>query len=168
MKRSSIQSPPYSPGGSEMLWTTSSETLAPSGRSSKCGDSRLINAEAIEPVAQRPEGDTQQLGRGRLVEARGLQRLRDGLALDLVEEVVQRQAARAERAIERRHLVLRGRLREVEVALGDLVGGAQRHRPLEDVLQLAHVAGEVVAAQRQHRVLGNLRRRVAGRAREAL
>src|SRR6185503_13909500 len=124
MKRSSIQSPPYSPGGSEMLWMTSSETRAPSGRSSKCGESRLINAEAIEPVAQRPERDAQQLRRGRLVEARGFEGLGDGLALDLVEEIVQRQPAGAERAVERRQLVLGGGLREVEIALVDAIVAA--------------------------------------------
>src|SRR6476659_5556670 len=154
MKRSSIQSPPYSPGGSEILWMTSSETFAPSGRSSKCGESRLINAEAIEPVAQRPEGDAQQLGGGGLVEARGLERLHDGLALDLVQEIVQRQPARAERAVEAHRLLPRRRvLREVQVRHVDGVVAAQRHRALEDVLQLAHVAGEIVAAQREHGLL---------------
>src|SRR5207244_5350839 len=131
-KRSSIHSPPNSPGGSEMLWTTSREIASPSGRASQYGEgfqvapaqmpaaSRLktgdrprfpgwrneslscssiretgvcprfsVDAKAVEAIAQRAEGDTQQLrGRG-LVEARGLERLHDRLALDLVEEIVQ-------------------------------------------------------------------------------
>ncbi len=35
MKRSSIHGPPYSSGGSEMLWITMSETFSPSGRASQ-------------------------------------------------------------------------------------------------------------------------------------
>ena len=34
--------PPNSPGGSEMLWITSSVTRSPSGRSSKWGEERRI------------------------------------------------------------------------------------------------------------------------------
>src|SRR5476651_869280 len=156
MKRSSIHGPPYSPGGSAMLWITSSEIASPSGRSSQWGDCRIrsgltksveigvryefrmhrpadarrrnsyltpisIDPQAIQSVAQRTEGDAEELRGGGLVEARRLERLGDGLALDLVEEVVQRQSARAERAVEGRDQVLRGRLGEVEVALEDLV-----------------------------------------------
>src|SRR6188472_2116897 len=136
MNRSSIQSPPYSPGGSEMLWITSSETFSPSGRSSKCGDGRSVDSKAIEAVAKRAEGDAEQLRGGRLVEAGRFEGFGDGFALDLVQEIVERQAARAEGAVQRRHALLRRALREVEVGLGDLVVGAQRHGALEDVLQL--------------------------------
>src|SRR5690349_7293421 len=112
MNRSSIQSPPYSPGGREMLWMTRREMRSPSGRSSKWGDSLLINPEAVQPVPQRPERDAEQLRGGCLVEARGFEGLGDRFALDGVEEVVERKAAGAERAVERRHALLRARLRE--------------------------------------------------------
>src|SRR5437879_1692485 len=98
---------------------TMSEIFASAGRSSRCGEARKrtpsINAEAIQPVTQRPERDPEQLRGGGLVEARGLERLGDHLALDLVEEIVQRQPARAERAVERRHALPGAHLREVEV-----------------------------------------------------
>src|SRR5882672_2223477 len=89
-----------------------------------------VDPQPIQAVAQGPEGDAQKLRGGGLVEARRLERLGDGLALDLVEEVVQRQAACAERAVQRRDLVLGGGLGEVEVALEDLVVGAERQRAL--------------------------------------
>src|SRR5258706_4456538 len=94
MKRSSIHGPPYSPGGSEMLWITMSEIFSPSGRSSQCGDRRTlspalcpwspapegtpgrgrsVDAKAVEAVAQRAEGDAQELGGGRVVGASGPQ-----------------------------------------------------------------------------------------------
>src|SRR3954454_23583127 len=108
----------------------------------KWGLTPLIDAEAVEAVAQRSEGDAEELGGGGFVEARRLERLHDRLALELVEEVVQRQAAGAERAVELRRLVLVVAVGEVEVGRRDPVLGAERQRPLEDVLQLAHVAGE--------------------------
>src|SRR5688572_4232591 len=100
MKSSSMCGPPNSPGGSEMLWMTRSEMRSPSGRSSKWGEA-LVDAQSVKPVSQRAEGNAQQLGGGGLVEARGLERLHDDLALDLVQELVQRQAAGADGAVER-------------------------------------------------------------------
>jgi hypothetical protein len=70
-------------------------------------------------------------------------------------------------AVEGARAVLRGALGEVEVGLRDLLLAAQRERALEDVLQLAHVAGEVVAAQRHHRLVGDVGRRCRRLAREA-
>src|SRR5512135_16793 len=60
-----------------------------------------VDAQPVEAVAQAAEGDAEQLRRGRLVEARGLERLLDGLALHLVQEIVQRKPARAQRPVER-------------------------------------------------------------------
>src|SRR5258706_6803518 len=138
MKRSSIHGPPNSPGGSEMLWITSSEICVPGGRSSQCS----VDAKAVEAITEGAEGDAEQLGGRGLVEARGLERLGDRLALDLVEEVVQGQAARAERSIEWSEALLGRGLGEVQVGLGDRVVAAEGQRALEDVLQFAHVAGE--------------------------
>src|SRR5690242_9165766 len=98
-----------------------------------------INSEAVEPVAQGPEGDAEELRGGGLVEARRFERLGDRLALDLVEEVVQGQPPRAERAVERGHALLGARLREVQVRLVDRVLGTESQCALEDVLELAHV-----------------------------
>src|SRR4051812_41946744 len=101
MKSWSIHGPPNSPGGSEMLWITTSEMRSPSGRSSKWGEG-LVDSKPVQAVTQRAEGDAQELGGRGLVEARGFERLHDRLALDLVEELVQRKPAGAERSVERR------------------------------------------------------------------
>src|SRR6266446_5346670 len=103
-----------------------------------------VDPEAVEAVAKRAEGDAEKLrGRG-LVEAGRLERLRDRLALHLVEEVVKREAPGAEGAVERGDPILERPLCEVEISLGDRLLAAQRERALEDVLQLAHVAGKIV------------------------
>src|ERR1017187_3166426 len=92
-----------------------------------------IDPQAIQSVAKRAEGDAEELRGAGLVAARRLERLGDGLAPGLFEEGVQRQSASAERAVEGRDPVLRGRLGEIEVALEDLVVAAKRERALEDV-----------------------------------
>src|SRR5258706_409806 len=102
MKRSSIHGPPYSPGGSEMLWITMSEIFSPSGRSSQCGDRRTlspalcpwspapegtpgrgrsVDAKAVEAGAERGEGEAGGLGGGGLVGTSGLEGLGGGPAV---------------------------------------------------------------------------------------
>ena len=70
-----------------------------------------------------------------------LERVEDRLALDRVEPLLQRQPADVDGVVARR---LRG---ELQVVGGDLVAGGERERALEDVLELAHVAREVVARE---------------------
>src|SRR5258705_5163239 len=72
-----------------------------------------VDAQPVQAVAQGPEGDAEELGGRGLVEARGFEGLHDRLALDGVEEVAQRQAAGAQRPVERGRAVLWSPLREV-------------------------------------------------------
>src|SRR5688500_14223359 len=170
VNRRSMASPPYSPGGRLMQWIIARLTAAPGGRSSWLGDrttrTRLAilvgDAEALHAIAQLAEGDAEQLGGGGAVEAGLAQRLDDRPALQGVEVVGQglgRPVARL--------LVLR-RGRKAQVGGLDLVAARQRQRALQDVLQLTHVAGEVVALQRLHRGGLEARRRHAALARPAL
>ena len=88
-----------------------------------------------------------------------VQRLQDRLALDLVQVVLAAATARAgaPRAPRRRRSA-RASCRSSRL---DVVRPRQRDRALEDVLELAHVAGEVVRAQRLERASADSRRGAA-------
>src|SRR5689334_6866622 len=102
-----MASPPYSPGGRLIECTTSSVSASPTGRSSWLGDSTrrhgasqpsgrsfiFFDAQPLHAVAQLPEGDAEELGRGGAVEAGLAERFEDRLALDAVEVVGQRLRA---------------------------------------------------------------------------
>ena len=55
------------------------------GPSSAFGVKLFINTELLHPVAQRPEGDAEQLRRGSAIEPRFLERLNDSLLFDTLE-----------------------------------------------------------------------------------
>src|SRR5688572_17022558 len=158
VNRRSMSPPPYLPGGRLIECTTTSEISVPGGRSSWLGESTILifDAQALHPVSKLPEGNPQQPRRGGAVEAGLAQRLQDRLALQAVEVDRQRLAAGLRRG-------RRARLRRLGIFLrGDAVQRKlfrtqlarlrrERERALHDVLQLAHVAGEVVGHQLSER-----------------
>src|SRR5439155_1009033 len=177
VKRRSIASPPYCPGGKLIECRTRSVIAAPGGRSSQFGEaiyrasgSRpsgpifIADAEALHPVAQLPEGDAEKLGSRRTVEPGFRQRIEDRLALQAVEVVGQRFPRAALGALLRHRL----RRREPQVLAADLLACAQSERPLQNVLELADVAGEAVAHELVGRRGRDLRRGGAGLGRQAL
>src|SRR5207237_1268882 len=100
VKNRSMASPPYSPGGKLIECTTSSETTLPAGRSSQLGEATrrapatqrsglgvvfLTNAQALQAVAQLPEGDAEQARRRSAVESRLGKRRENRIALQPVE-----------------------------------------------------------------------------------
>src|SRR3954463_16561181 len=183
VKKRSIASPPYSPGGRLIECTTSSVTRSPLGRSSWFGEATkrqgarrpsgpsfilvaelsFPDVEALHAVAQLPEGDAEELrGRG-AIEAGFRERLEDRLALDRIQVVGQRLAsARGGRS------AWGGRRGEAQIVKADLVAAGQRERALEDVLELADVAGEVMLRQAPERRARQARRQRPGLARESL
>src|SRR5438105_8182823 len=102
----------------------------------------LLDAEALHAVAQLPERDAEELRRGGAVEPGLAERFEDRLALEVVEVVGQRPRARA-RGFRRRA----GRRAEAQVFGANLLARRKSERSLEDVLELADVAWEVVALQ---------------------
>src|SRR6185436_11662678 len=108
----------------------------------------LLDAEALHAVAQRAEGDAEELrGRGAVV-ARLLQRLDDGLLFEALEVFRQRRrGAQTHQVLARNGLRILVRA-ELQVFHPDLVFGGERERALEYVLELPHVAGEGVALER--------------------
>src|SRR5687768_11963605 len=164
VKKRSMASPPYCPGGRLMQCRTARVTSVPGGRSSQLGESTTLigDAEALHAVAQLAERDAQELRRRGAVEAGLAQGLEDRLALQGVEVLGQRLAAAVA------GLLRLGRRREAQVGGLDLVAARQRERALQDVLQFAHVAGKIVVRQLLHGRGLEPRRRHAVLAREAL
>src|SRR3954468_19593560 len=143
VKRRSIASPPYSPGGRLIECTTSSVISSPGGRSSWLGDwtyrqpsirpsgARIIlDAQALHAVAELPEGNAEELGGGRAVESGLAERLQDRLALDVVQVVGQGAGG---------CLTCRvagdGRRIQAKVVGVNFVAGGESKRSLEDVLR---------------------------------
>ena len=113
---------------------------------------RLFDAELLDPIAKRPKAHAEELcGRG-LVVAGLFQRLHDGVALDVLE--LRAECARpldgscAAAGVAGSEASGTGRTAERTLMLsaGDHAARTERHRALEHVLQLAHVAGERVVA----------------------
>src|SRR3954465_10131002 len=143
VKKRSIASPPYSPGGRLIECTTSSVISSPGGRSSGLGDwtyrqpstrpsgARIIlDAQALHAVAELPEGNTEDLGGGRAVESGLAERPQDRLALDVVQVVGQGAGG---------CLTCRvagdGRRIQAKVVGVNFVAGGESKRSLEDVLE---------------------------------
>src|SRR5712691_1157127 len=107
-------------------------------------DRRLLDAKPLHAIAHGAKGNAQELRRRRPVVARLFERLVDRRALDAVEVVLQRPLV----ARGKRRVGLFGWWSKAQVLGGDLLGiGRQRESTLQDVLQLAHVAGEWVRLQ---------------------
>src|SRR5690348_12327814 len=153
-----MPSPPYSPGGRLIECTTRSEGRRPTGRSSWFGDGTkrqgrsrpsgpsfiFPDAQALHAIAQLPEGDAEKLGRRRTVEAGLAERLEDRLALDGIQILRERFGS----GRRRRAAAGRGRWRaQAQVIDANLFAGRESERSLEDVLELADIAREVVARE---------------------
>src|SRR5688500_15688499 len=117
VKRRSMPSPPYSPGGRLIECSSARLISVPGGRSSWFGESTTLigDAEALHAVAQLPEGDAQKLRRRGAVEGRLAERIEDDLALHLVEVLGQRLGGHAVRGFEPARL-----RRELQVLRADL------------------------------------------------
>src|SRR5205085_5307040 len=102
-------------------------------------------------------------GRRRAVEAGLAERLEDRFALERVEVIRQRLTARR-----RRRCAGCRRRREAQVVDPDFMAAGEGQRPLQDVLELAHVAREVVLPEALERGSREARRQRAGLAREPL
>src|SRR5689334_6142772 len=152
--------PPNCPGGKLMLCTTSMLMSMPCGLSSQLGEeicvapastpsssgkprSKLVDSQAIHPVAKCPESDTEQLRRGGAVEARLLERLEDGFLLNPVEVVRQGPL----RVGQSRLAGQRDRRGQLQVLRSDLVVCGERDGPLQDVLQLPRVSRKIVSRE---------------------
>ena len=212
MNSRSIASPPYSPGGRLIEWSTHEVDRVAAGRGPKFGDAQRararrsqpsrhadvravrahsrsapprvaadVDAEARHAVAHLAQRQAQaRAGRG-AVEAMALERAHQDVALDVVEvlapgrsasgsstgAIARRRRARpriARSAAARdlvellRRAVGEDRLGQAEVVDVDLLGARQRHRAVQQVLELAHVARERIARQVDQRVARQPRR----------
>src|SRR5688572_23546590 len=101
----------------------------------------------IQFVVQCLEADTEQFGGARLVVLRLLQRAHDHLSLDLFER---RADGHAQRVFIAQTFALLDRIRR-EVMTLDLFAGTDDYRALDDVSELAHVAGPGMKLQRLDR-----------------
>src|SRR2546428_297234 len=151
-----MASPPYSPGGRLIECRTTRVISLPGGRSSWFGESTTLigDLQPLHPVAQLAEGDPEQLRGGGAVETGLAERLEDRLALQAVEVVRQRLP----RAVDRLVVVAGGR--KPQVLRAPLLAARQRPGALEDVLELAPVAGEVVARELLERRVLHARRQL--------
>src|SRR5438034_4413341 len=145
LKKRSIASPPYSPGGRVIEWISTRLTSVPGGRSSWLGESTTLigDAQALHAITQLAEGDAQELGGRGAVEAGLAERFEDRLALEVVEVLRQGLAVAFARGLGR----LFGRGHQAQIGGADALAGRERQRALEDVLELGHVAREVVGRQ---------------------
>ena len=99
----------------------------------------------VEPghlVLQRAERDAQVARRRRHVPVRLLERAQDEVALERVARLLEQRVARRRRRVELREVVF-----ERQVLVGDPFLVADRNEPLDQVLELADVAGPPVRRQ---------------------
>src|SRR5690606_28152505 len=124
------------------------------------GTENSLDPEFLDPIPQRPKADPEDLRRRRLVVPRLLERLHDPGALDLLELRLERAADRADSGSRGTvpHRLLHPRPQPY-IPNVDLVPRAQRQRPLEDVLELAHVPRKPIPEQRRLCRLRQPRRR---------
>src|SRR5690348_3325193 len=105
-------------------------------------ETALLDSEFLDPIPQRPEAHAEQLRRRRLVVARLLQRLDDGVALDFLEVLSKGCIAGCGGRGwgQWRRGTRRGA--QFDVIGGDHAARAKGERALENILELAYVAGE--------------------------
>src|SRR4029077_8991468 len=109
------------------------------------------NLVALDHLVQRGWLDVQQLRRPFLDAAGRLERRLDEALLEIGDDVLERNAFR--RNHELRHLEVRCPPHVVRDQLdADARAGAQHHRALDDILELANVARPVVLGQQVERV----------------
>src|SRR5213075_1404496 len=101
----------------------------------------ILYAKPLHPVTELTESDTEELGRRRAVEAGLAERLEDRFALDAVEVIRQRAGIRLAVPLGAR------RCAQVQVFNSDFGAPRESERSLKDVLQLANVAGKIVALE---------------------
>src|SRR5436190_16719051 len=101
----------------------------------------ILYPKPLHPVTELTESDAEEFGRRRAVEAGLAERLEDRFALDAVEVIGQRAGIRL--------AVLLGApwCAQVEVFHSNFGAPRESERSLKDVLQLADVAGKIVALQ---------------------
>src|SRR5215475_3184223 len=105
----------------------------------------LDEPELLDATVQRPDGEAQRARRLLLVVSEALEGSSDQIPLGLIEgrELVDDRGGG-------RRVGLGAEIGQARAL--DLVARAEREGPLEEILKLANVAGEVVAGQRRHRI----------------
>src|SRR5260221_12719647 len=116
----------------------------------------ILYSKPLHPVTELTESDTEELGRRRAVEGGLAERLEDRFALDAVELI--RQGPGIRRAV-----LLGPRWgAKVQVFYSDFGASRESERSLKDVLQLADIAGKVVALELVQRLWREPSRRGPG------
>src|SRR5215472_10042181 len=131
----------------------------------------LFDAELLDAIAQRAKAHTEELRCRRLVVPCLFQSLNDGTALDAFELAAERGVRINGGGRCRGGTFCAGRAArhpQTDVLTSDDPASAERERPLEDVLQLAHVAREWVGLEHSKRLYRDLRCRTVGALREPL
>ena len=109
----------------------------------------LAQVVLLHVIAERPEAHAEQLGRLHLHAAGPLQGLRDVVALDLLDVRLEIEASRRQR-VDPAACASRGRAASQRRAAGSRAGrsgvASSADGALDDVLELADVAGPVVRA----------------------
>src|SRR2546425_824902 len=111
------------------------------------GQNGLDEAELLDATVEGAHGEAERARSLLLVIPKAREGPSDQIALGLIE--------RRNRLVDRHHRSVgpRGELREIRPL--DLVTRSESVGPLEEVLQLAHVTGEVVRGQRRDRIGGD-------------
>src|SRR5712692_5204810 len=137
-----------SPAGARRSWARRRSARRRAGLQDRFSSRRsdgfivIFYVEPLHAVAQLAEGDSQQLRGGGAVELGLGERLVDRPALDAVQVLGERPAWFA-----KPRPALGGARRKPQILDADLLGSGQGERALEDVLELADIAGKVVARE---------------------
>src|SRR5712692_2674473 len=137
-----------SPAGARRSWARRRSARRRAGLQDRFSSRRsdgfivIFYAEPLHAVAKLAEGDSQQLRGGGAVELGLGERLVDRPALDAVQVLGERPAWFA-----KPRPALGGARRKPQILDADLLGSGQGERALEDVLELADIAGKVVARE---------------------
>src|SRR5262245_1499168 len=120
----------------------------------RSGDTLRIGREALllDLLEQRGAIQPEQARRLVLVPVRALERLSDQVGLEAVHHLVEGDAGLRQPLASRSGLGVAAAAvqRARQVGEADLAAAAQHHQPLDQVLELAHVARPVVAHERFH------------------